>query len=81
MMVLRASAQGRDFVSHNRCTSSEKVYRNDTTGNTMGKDKEQYKRIVKFIFSVVVLSLEMAVFWYIWLIPSAHQRTAGSGDI
>ena len=40
---------------------------NDTTGNTMGKDKEQYKRIVKFIFSVVVLSLEMAVFWYIWL--------------
>lgn len=40
---------------------------NGTTGNTMGKDKEQYKRIVKFIFSVVVLSLEMAVFWYIWL--------------
>lgn len=31
------------------------------------KNYEQYKRIVKFILSVMILSLEMAVFWYIWL--------------
>ena len=31
------------------------------------KNYEQYKRIVKFIFSVMILSVEMAVFWYIWL--------------
>lgn len=34
---------------------------------TMNNNYEQYKRIVKFLFSVIVLSLEMAVFWYIWL--------------
>ena len=33
----------------------------------MNNNYEQYKRIVKFLFSVIVLSLEMAVFWYIWL--------------
>lgn len=33
----------------------------------MNRNKEQYKRMVKFIFSVIVLSLEMAVFWYIWI--------------
>ncbi len=31
------------------------------------KDYEQYKRIVKFFFSVIVLSLEMAAYWYVWL--------------
>ncbi|RKJ04102.1 sugar transferase [bacterium D16-54] len=31
------------------------------------KNYEQYKRMVKFILSVIILSLEMAVFWYIWL--------------
>lgn len=31
------------------------------------KNYEQYKRIVKFIFSIMILSVEMAVFWYIWL--------------
>lgn len=31
------------------------------------KNYEQYKRIVKFLFTVIVLSLEMAIFWYIWL--------------
>ena len=31
------------------------------------KNYEQYKRIVKFVFSVIVLFLEMVAFWYIWL--------------
>ncbi len=31
------------------------------------RNYEQYKRIVKFCFSVIVLTLEMAAFWYIWL--------------
>lgn len=31
------------------------------------RNYEQYKRIVKFIFSAVALSLEMAAFWYVWL--------------
>lgn len=31
------------------------------------KNYEQYKRMVKFILSVMILSLEMVVFWYIWL--------------
>lgn len=33
----------------------------------MNNNYEQYKRIVKFLFSVIVISLEMAVFWYIWI--------------
>ncbi len=33
----------------------------------MDKNREQYKRMVKFLFSMIVLSLEMAVFWYIWI--------------
>lgn len=45
------------------------------------KNYEQYKRIVKFIFSIIVLSLEMVVFWYIWLnfynqrMESPYNRT------
>ena len=31
------------------------------------KAKEQYKRIVKFLFGVVILSLQMGVYWYVWL--------------
>lgn len=31
------------------------------------KNYEQYKRMVKFVFSVIVLSLEMAAYWYVWL--------------
>lgn len=31
------------------------------------KNYEQYKRMVKFIFIVIVLSLEMIIFWYVWL--------------
>ena len=45
------------------------------------KNYEQYKRIVKFIFSLIVLSLEMVAFWYIWLnfynqrMESPYNRT------
>lgn len=45
------------------------------------RNYEQYKRIVKFIFSIIVLSLEMVVFWYIWLnyynqrMESPYNRT------
>lgn len=31
------------------------------------KNYEQYKRIVKFTFSLLLLSLETLVYWYIWL--------------
>ncbi|MBS4984252.1 MAG: sugar transferase [Hungatella hathewayi] len=31
------------------------------------KNYEQYKRIVKFTFSVILLMLEMLAYWYIWL--------------
>ena len=31
------------------------------------KNYEQYKRMVKFLFSMVVLSLEAAAFWYVWI--------------
>ena len=31
------------------------------------KNYEQYKRIVKFIFGIIVLFLEMSAFWYVWL--------------
>lgn len=31
------------------------------------KNYEQYKRMIKFIFSAIVLSLEMIAFWYTWL--------------
>lgn len=31
------------------------------------KNYEQYKRIVKFIFSIILLSLEMAAYWFVWL--------------
>ncbi len=29
--------------------------------------KEQYKRIVKFLIGVVILSLEMIAYWYVWV--------------
>ena len=29
--------------------------------------KEQFKRIVKFLIGVVILSLEMVVYWYVWV--------------
>ncbi|RKJ00095.1 exopolysaccharide biosynthesis polyprenyl glycosylphosphotransferase [bacterium D16-54] len=31
------------------------------------RNYEQYKRMVKFLFSIIVLSLEAAAFWYVWL--------------
>lgn len=31
------------------------------------RNYEQYKRIVKFTFSALVIALEMVVFWYNWL--------------
>ncbi|MCI9533382.1 MAG: sugar transferase [Lachnospiraceae bacterium] len=33
----------------------------------MDQNYEQYKRMVKFIFSMIVLSLEMSAFWYVWI--------------
>lgn len=33
----------------------------------MDQSYEQYKRMVKFIFSIIVLSLEMTTFWYVWI--------------
>lgn len=30
------------------------------------KKNEQYKRIVKFSFSLIIVLLEMAVYWYVW---------------
>lgn len=33
----------------------------------MEKNYEQYKRIVKFSFSAIVLFLEMAAYWYVWI--------------
>ena len=30
-------------------------------------EKEQYKRIVKFVIGVVILSLEMIAYWYVWV--------------
>lgn len=31
------------------------------------KNYEQYKRIVKFFFSMILFSLEMITYWYVWL--------------
>lgn len=31
------------------------------------KNYEQYKRMVKFVFNVIICSLEMVAYWYIWL--------------
>lgn len=31
------------------------------------KNYEQYKRIVRFISIVILLSVEMGIYWYIWL--------------
>lgn len=31
------------------------------------KNYEQYKRMVKFTFSIIILSLEMILYWYVWL--------------
>ena len=45
------------------------------------RNYEQYKRIVKFIFSIIVLSLAMIIFLYIWLnyynqrLESPYNRT------
>ena len=33
----------------------------------MEKNYEQYKRIVKFSFSAIVLFLEMVAYWYVWI--------------
>lgn len=35
--------------------------------NNQRKTYESYKRIVKFFFSIVILSLEVIVYWYVWV--------------
>ena len=30
------------------------------------KNYEQYKRIIRFVFFLTVLSLEMVSYWYVW---------------
>ena len=31
------------------------------------KSYEQYKRIVRFLFSAILVSVEMAMYWHVWL--------------
>ncbi len=35
--------------------------------NSTKKQFEQYKRIVRFLIGVVILSLEMVAYWYVWV--------------